>query len=71
MENDPGNKSVNYSYSRIDNQKQVEKITERELQWAYQKRTKYTMFGRQCILKDKILDAAGFIQHIKVLVDEA
>ncbi|KAK2755631.1 vegetative incompatibility protein het-e-1 [Colletotrichum kahawae] len=50
---------------------QLKIITERGLRRANDKRTKYTIFGHQFILRDQIQQTAQFALTVKGLVDEA
>ncbi|KAL0929846.1 vegetative incompatibility protein het-e-1 [Colletotrichum truncatum] len=50
---------------------QLEKIIHRGLQRADERKTTYTIFGREFVLRDQIAATAKFVQTIKSLVDEA
>ncbi|KAF5520215.1 Vegetative incompatibility protein HET-E-1 [Colletotrichum aenigma] len=50
---------------------QLKTITDRGLRRADDKRTKYTIFGNQFILRDQVQQTAQFVLTMKSLVDEA
>ncbi|KAG8161153.1 hypothetical protein KVR01_009417 [Diaporthe batatas] len=52
-------------------QNQLKRITDHGMTEADGKRTKYTIFGHEFVLKDQISDVAGFVKTVKSVVDEA
>ncbi|KAI8280633.1 hypothetical protein K4K60_004734 [Colletotrichum sp. SAR11_57] len=50
---------------------QLKTITDRGLQRANDKRTKYTIFGHQFVLRDQVQQTARFVLTMKGLIDEA
>ncbi|OHW91558.1 vegetative incompatibility protein het-e-1 [Colletotrichum incanum] len=50
---------------------QLKKIVDQGLQQADERKTKYSIFGREFVLRDQVAQATRFIQAIKGLVDEA
>lgn len=52
-------------------QAQLEAITERGLRRADEKRTKYTIFGHEFVLRDQFAQTAQFFQAMSALVSEA
>ncbi|KAI1854212.1 hypothetical protein JX266_001353 [Neoarthrinium moseri] len=52
-------------------QAQLKSITDRGMQRADEKKTKYTIFGHDFVLRDQIAQVAQFTQAIKGLINEA
>lgn len=72
----PSQEDLNHTKNRIEpnhdkRQAQLKTITDRGLLRADEKRTNYTIFGHNFVLKDQVAHAAQFIQAIKGLIDEA